>query len=93
MKEILKKFFWPILSFFETEEQPANYKESYRFVLNIVGCLFLFLSLVSAWAGYTSGAVGALIPVVVFFCVGLVAVVLGVLGSNGAVTKIWGIKK
>ncbi|MBE0506914.1 MAG: hypothetical protein IBX50_09385 [Marinospirillum sp.] len=92
MKQMLIKIFWPILSFFETGEQSANYKESHRFVLNIVGTLFLFLSMVSAWAGYTSGAVGALIPVVVFFCVGLVALVLGTLGSNAAVTKIWGIK-
>ncbi|MDR9469049.1 hypothetical protein [Marinospirillum sp.] len=58
-----------------------------------MGILFLFLSVVSAFAGYSVGQVGALIPVVVFFSVGLVAVVLGVLGSDAAVSKIWGIKK
>ncbi|WP_404419121.1 hypothetical protein [Marinospirillum sp.] len=93
MKDVLRKVFHPILSFFETDEEPGEYKESYRFVLKIVGILFLFLSLVSGVAGYSSGQVGALIPVVVFFSVGLVAVVLGILGSNAAVSRIWGIKK
>jgi hypothetical protein len=93
MKKVLRKVFWPILSFFETNEEPGEYKDSYRFVLKIVGVLFLFLSVVSAFAGYSVGQVGALIPVLVFFSVGLVAMVLGLLGSDAAVSKIWGIKK
>jgi len=93
MKKVLRKVFQPILSFFETDEEPREYKESYRFVLKIVGVLFLFLSAVSGFAGYSIGQMGALIPVLVFFAVGLVAVVLGALGSNAAVSKIWGIKK
>lgn len=93
MKQMLIKIFWPILSFFETQEEPSHYKESHRLFLNVVGVLFLFLSMVSAWAGYTSGEVGSLIPILVFFSVGFVALVLGTLGSNGAVAKIWGFKK
>ena len=91
MKRILTKIFWPILKIFETNEDPANYKKSHRVALNVVGALFIFLSLVSA-AAYATGGVGALIPVVIFFCAGLVAVVVGALGSNGAVSKIWGTK-
>lgn len=86
------RIFWPILKFFETDVEPANYKKSHRVALNIVGTLFIFLSLGSAWAAYFSGELGSLIPVVVFFCVGLVTVVVGSLGSNGAVSKIWGTK-
>lgn len=86
------RIFWPILKFFETDEEPANYKKSHRVALNIVGTLFIFLSLGSAGAAYFSGELGSLIPVVVFFCVGLVTVVVGSLGSNGAVSKIWGTK-
>ena len=92
MKNILARIFWPILKFFETDEDPANYKKSHRVALNIVGALFIFLSLVSATAAYSIGGVGSLIPVVVFFCAGIVAVVVGSLGSNGAVSKIWGTK-
>ncbi|WP_081786249.1 hypothetical protein [Halomonas sp. BC04] len=92
MRKILTRLFWPILKFFETDEESASYKKSHRIVLNIVGALFIFLSLASAVAGYASGQLGSLIPVVVFFCVGSVSVALGVLGSNGAISKIWGMK-
>ncbi|PCJ20994.1 MAG: hypothetical protein COA96_15365 [SAR86 cluster bacterium] len=92
MKNILTKIFWPILKFFETNEKPTNYKKSYRVALNILGTLFVLLSLGSAWAAYYSGGLSSFIPVVVFFCVGLVAIVVGSLGSSGAVSKIWGTK-
>jgi isoprenylcysteine carboxyl methyltransferase (ICMT) family protein YpbQ len=92
MRNILTRIFWPILKFFETDAEPANYKKSHRVALNILGVLFMFLSLVSAWAAYSVVGLGSLIPVVVFFCVGLVAVVVGSLGSVGAVAKIWGTK-
>ena len=90
MKERFIKLFWPILQFFETGEEAINYKNSHRVILIVVGCLFFLLSMGSAAAAYISGEVGALVPFVVFFCVGAVAVVVGLLGSNSAVTKIWG---
>ena len=92
MKNILTKIFWPILKLFETGEDPANYKKSHRVALNAVGALFVFLSLVSAAAADSIGGVGSLIPVITFFCTGMVAIVVGSLGSNGAVSKIWGTK-
>ncbi|APX93452.1 hypothetical protein BWR19_11205 [Halomonas sp. 1513] len=92
MKEMLTRVFWPILSFFETGEEPENYKKSHRVALNILGTLFLTLSLGSVVVGYSSGQPGAIIPAVVFFCVGLVAIVLGGLGSKRAVSRIWGVK-
>lgn len=92
MRKLLTRVFWPILQFFETGEESANYKPSHRVVLNVVGTLFLVLSLGSAVAGHFSGSLASLIPVVVFFGVGLVALVLGTLGSNAAVCKIWGTK-
>jgi hypothetical protein len=92
MKNSLTKVFWPILKIFETDEHPANYKKSHRVALNAVGALFMFLSLVSVAAASSVGGVGSLIPVIIFFCAGLVAGVVGTLGSNGAVSKIWGTK-
>lgn len=92
MKKLFTTIFWPILKFFETDQIPANYKKSHRIALNVLGGLFLFLSLGSSLGAVYSGQLGALIPVVVFFCVGFVAVVVGVLGSKGAVGKIWGSK-
>ncbi|MDR5907773.1 hypothetical protein [Franzmannia qiaohouensis] len=92
MKDILRRVFWPILRFFETSENSGAHKKSHRVALNIVGVLFILLSFGSAVAGYTSGQIAAFIPVLVFFSVGLVAVVLGTLGSNAAVSKIWGVR-
>jgi hypothetical protein len=92
MRSTLTKIFWPILKFFETEVVPENYKKSHRVALNVLGALFMFLSLVSAWAAFSVVGLSSLIPIVVFFSVGLVAVLVGSLGSNGAVSKIWGTK-
>ena len=92
MKELFIKLFWPILKIFETGVEVTNYKKSHRVILNVVGGLFIFLSMVSAASAFIIGEYGALIPVVVFFSVGAVAVVVGLLGSNSAVSKIWGSK-
>ena len=93
MKDILTTIFWPILKFFEKNQGLTQYKKSHRVALIIVGGLFMFLSLVSAVAAsYSSSGIGSLIPVIVFFCIGLVSIVVGALGSNNAVSKIWGTK-
>lgn len=89
---MLTSFFSPILKFFESDEEPANYKKSHRVALNFVGALFLFLSLVSAMSANSTSGLGSFIPVVIFFCAGVVAVVVGSLGSKAAVSKIWGTK-
>ncbi|MFT6275414.1 MAG: hypothetical protein ACJAZ0_001510 [Halioglobus sp.] len=92
MKVLLEKIFWPILKFFETGGDPTNYKKSHRVALNAVGVLFIFLAAVSATAASATGGVGSLIPVIIFLAVGIVAVVVGSLGSKSAVSKIWGTK-
>lgn len=90
MKSLLRSTFWPILKFFESDTEPANYRKSHRVALIVVGVLFLALSIGASIAAGYSGDLGALIPFVVFFCLGLVALVVGALGSNAAVAKIWG---
>lgn len=92
MKKLLTQLFWPILRFFETDQEAVNYKRSHRVVLIVVGFLFIFLSFASGVAAYVSERLGALMPVIVFFCIGTVALVVGSLGSNAAVSKIWGSK-
>lgn len=92
MKKSLTKIFWPILKFFEVGEAPDNYKKSHRVALIILGALFIFLSIVSAVAASSVGGLASLTPAIFFFAVGFVAVVVGALGSSGAVSKIWGTK-
>ena len=93
MKSVLTKIFWPILALFESSESTAQYKKSHRTALKAVGGLFLLLSFISAVAASVAGGVGALVPVVIFFCVGVVAIVVGTLGSDSAVSRIWSTRK
>ncbi len=90
MKKQLTSLFWPILKIFETGGDASTYKKSHRVALLIMGPLFLLLALGAAIAAYTTGEMGALIPVMVFLCVGSVAWIVGTLGSDAAVCKIWG---
>ncbi len=82
--------FWPILKHFESADAAVNYKKSHRIALNVLGALFVLLSLGSLYAVIQSAQLGGLIPVIVFFGVGVVALVVGGLGSERAVSRIWG---
>ncbi|VAW74868.1 hypothetical protein MNBD_GAMMA15-1176 [hydrothermal vent metagenome] len=88
----MRKLFLPILNLLESGEEEYRYKESHRKILLVVGGLFLFLSAVSATAAIIASQLGGLIPFLVFFLIGLVCEVVGLLGSDRAVAKIWGSK-
>lgn len=92
MKNSLRILFLPILSIFESGEGEYSYKKSHRKILLAVGALFLILSAVSATSAIISSQMGGLIPFLVFFLVGFICEVVGLLGSNRAVAKIWGSK-
>lgn len=77
---------------FETGQPAINYKPSHRMVLVVIGLLFLVLSGASAASALVSGELGALIPILVFLGVATVVLVVGTLGSDSAVCKIWGRK-
>ena len=91
-KAAFKKLFSPILQPFEQGNEAYRYQSSHRKILLAVGGLFLFLSAVSVYFAMVSGELGALIPISVFFIGGLICVVIGLLGSDKAVAKIWGSK-
>jgi type IV secretory pathway TrbF-like protein len=90
MKQRLRQLFAPLLKPLESGKVGPNYKASHRTVLNVVGVLFLVLATVSITALVYTGKVGALVPVLVFLGVGGVCVVVGTLGSDVAVSKMWG---
>lgn len=92
-KSLLVKLFWPILSLFESDEPAVGYKRSHRVILLVVGTLFFLLGTGSAIVAVSVGELGGAIPSIVFTLVGLVAIIVGSLGSDAAVTKIWGSKK
>ncbi|AOY89610.1 hypothetical protein BKP64_16320 [Marinobacter salinus] len=90
MKQLLRKLFGPILKPLEAGEVGANYKPSHRAILNAVGVLCLILASVSFFLLIFTGELGALIPVFAFFSIGGVSLIVGTLGSDVAVSKMWG---
>jgi len=92
MKISLRKVFLPLLKIFEAGEADYQYKSSHRKILLVVAGLFITLSIVSATAAIVSAQIAGLIPCAIFFIVGLVCGIIGLLGNDRAVAKIWGNK-
>lgn len=88
----MRKIFSPILNHFESGEEEINYKKSHRTILVAVGVLFLILSTLSIILAVYTMQGAAAIPVIVFFSIGLVCFVIGFLGNDRAVAKVWGNK-
>jgi hypothetical protein len=92
MKNLLRKIFWPILQKFEAGEGDYNYTPSRRVILLAVSPLFLLLSMGMLGMVVASGEYIVAVSVLVFFAVGFVALIVGTLGSDRAVSRIWGNK-
>jgi len=89
MYGLLRKIFSPLLNIFENGEGEYLYKPSHRIILLVMGALFMILASASLAAVIAMGLMGALLPGVVFFVVGLVSVVVAALGTDAAVARIW----
>lgn len=90
MKTKLRKLLWFILRVFEKGDKPYTYKPLNRTILIIVGLLFCMLCLPVVYFTSSGSGYGFLIPVIVFFCIGFVCLTVGFLGSDRAVSRIWG---
>lgn len=90
MKAYLRTVFSPVLRLFESGEGEYKYKPSYRTILIAVGALFLLLALVSLAAATYTDQPGAWLPFLIFFCASAVCEIVGFLGSDRVVAKIWG---
>ncbi|MCG8671227.1 MAG: hypothetical protein MI867_17610 [Pseudomonadales bacterium] len=89
MKESLRKVFAPILNVFESGNEPFAYKPSHRKILVFVSAVFSMLAVIVV-ALDPGEDKGYLFPVIVFSLIGLVGLVVGFLGTDRAVAKIWG---
>lgn len=92
MKNTLRQLCRPVLAYFEKGELAASFRPSHRKILLAVAALFLVLFGVSLYLALSAGQLGALIPVVAFFVVSSVTLIVGSLGSDVAVSRIWGLK-
>ncbi len=89
MKTTLRKLFSPILNIFESENEPYEYKPLNRKILIFISSVFFFLMALVVYLIPKGADPGYYIPVVVFGSLSTVGLVVGLLGTDRAVAKIW----
>lgn len=89
MRSLLRRIFSFALSPFESGSGPYAYKQSHRLVLVVMGVLFSGLALGVLFVAQGRD-LASLFPALVFGAAGVVALIVGALGSDRAVAKIWG---
>lgn len=76
----------------ESGNEEFAYRPSHRKILLAVGTLFSALAISVLFIAPNLDA-GSLMPVVVFGGAGMICLIVGTLGNDRAVAKIWGSKK
>ncbi|MBV1876194.1 MAG: hypothetical protein KUG79_01000 [Pseudomonadales bacterium] len=89
MKLFFRRLFQPILRRFEAGDENYIYKSSHRSILIIMSLLFSLLASLVFFFNH-AGVAGYYFPVLVFGGAGMLGLIIGCLGSNRAVAKIWG---
>jgi uncharacterized membrane protein len=89
MKDLLRKLFSPLLNPLEMGEEKYSYKKSHRVALVGVGSLFLALSTSTILIGLYNSQIAALFPGTVFLAASIFCLVVGALGNDRAVSKLW----
>ena len=89
MKQALRQLFSPLLTPLEAGQETYNYKPSHRTILLVVSGLFFGLATIVAVMAQGQSA-GYYFPVIVFGSVSAVGLIVGSLGTDRAVAKIWG---
>tara|TARA_B100000963_G_C22493492_1_gene610348 strand:+ start:429 stop:710 length:282 start_codon:yes stop_codon:yes gene_type:complete len=91
MRNLLRKLFAPLLNIFENSEGGYVYKPMCRIILIVLALLFgcLTVGLIMLSQQMALGW-GALIPVSVFSAVSLFCLIIGGLGTDRAVARVWG---
>ena len=91
MKQMLRRTLSILLTPLESGEDPYSYKPSHRTILLVMSTMFIGLATL-AFTLMPEGDFSYLLPVLVFGGAGLLGIVVGTLGSDRAVAKIWGSK-
>lgn len=91
MKKLLRPIFSPVLRPLEAGTDPYVYKPSHRKILLFVSVMFTGMAALVAviMPGWDSGY---LLPIIVFGGAGLIGFIVGGLGEDRAVARIWGSK-
>ena len=89
MKQTLRALFSPILNIFESGNEEFVYKSSHRIILIFIGCLFSGLAIAVFWVAQGKDP-GYFLPVLIFGAIGFISFLIGFIGTDRAVAKIWG---
>ena len=89
MKSLIRQLFSAVLSPLESGNEPFAYKPSHRIILVIMSTLFIGLATTVAFL-IPEGQVGYYLPVILFGGAGLLGIIVGTVGSDRAVAKLWG---
>lgn len=89
MKQALRRIFRPLLAPLERGQGPFEYKPSHRTILLFMSAMFIGLAALVLQL-LPPGEPGYLFPVLVFGGAGGLGVIVGTLGSDRAVARIWG---
>lgn len=89
MKKQLRILFSPLLKKLEAGNESYAYKPSHRIILLFMSSVFSGLSIAVTIVEQT-GSLSYLIPVIVFGALGAVGLIVGLIGNDRAVAKIWG---
>lgn len=92
MKHTLRTLCAPILNRFEAGDEAYTYRASHRKITIAVSLLFFILAGASLYLAIYTRELGALIPLAAFSIVGFISLVVGALGNDRAIAKIWGNK-
>jgi hypothetical protein len=92
MKTLLRKLFSPLLHIFEYSEEPYAYKPMNRKILVAMGIMFGGIAVIAITYILRNEAYGYFLPALVFSAVSLTCLIVGWLGNERAVAKIWGNK-
>mgnify|MGYP000246455213 CR=1 FL=1 len=93
MKAQLRKIFSFILSPFESGTEPYVYKPLNRKILLFISFLFFGLAMLVLYLIPAGSGFDYALPVIVFTTIAIVGLVIGLLGNDRAIAKIWGTRK
>ncbi|HEY7885592.1 MAG TPA: hypothetical protein VIC08_11680 [Cellvibrionaceae bacterium] len=92
MKNALRALFSPLLKPLEAGDDPYHYKSLSRKILLFFGVVFCGLGTLVLYLIPPGADVAYYLPVVVFIVAGSYGLIVGLLGTDRAVAKIWGNK-
>ena len=90
MKQMLRKIFSPILNLFEGGNEEYAIKPLSRKILIVISVLFSSLATAVFYLIPADSDSGYYFPVIIFGLIAAVGFIIGILGTDRAVAKIWG---